>query len=385
MTAPDDELILYGVFETLLQRRVPLGVPDYLDALRALRLGLGLPPPVLSTEAAVPAARDRLRWLCKALWARNDDERRLLDAIFDAIPPPAPEEIEPLATEMERIGRQRLPWWRRLWDALRPEGLTTSRSRPPPDADIDQPRIAVAFESPRQAGGIPLPRLFEPTPDSETFVLRPQTVVSQRTLTILWRRFRAMMRSGAKTEIDIDATLTARCRQGVLARPAMRAPRRNRARLLILADVSASMAPWRPFLDVLAGSLALGRLQQASIYYFSNLPRRAVFARADLTLPSPLEEVFNRYRSAGLLIISDAGAARGLFSPRRARETEDFLAETRRAMAPRSVVWLNPMPRDRWQGSSAGALAQQRLSVVLPLNGASLIRAVDVLRGAKRA
>jgi uncharacterized protein with von Willebrand factor type A (vWA) domain len=165
----------------------------------------------------------------------------------------------------------------------------------------------------------------------------------------------------------------------------MRAPRRNRARLLILADVSASMAPWLPFLDALAGSLALGRLRQATIHYFGNLPRRAVFARPDLTLPSPLHEVFARHRGAGLLIISDAGAARGLFSPRRVRETELFLADARRAMVPRSLVWLNPMPRNRWDGSTAGVLADRRLAVVLPLDTASLIRAIDVLRGAKTA
>src|SRR5690606_1377024 len=50
-------------------------------------------------------------------------------------------------------------------------------------------------------------------------------------------------------------------------------------------------------------------------------------------------------------IISDAGAARGGVHKKRIDATRHFL-EQLRARAPR-ILWLNPMPRSRWAGSSA--------------------------------
>ena len=356
-----------------------------LDAIRALRLGFGLPEPSPSGEATPQPGHDRLRWLCKTLWARNDDERRLIDRIFDAMPPPTADELDAVETRLDRIQRRRQPWWRRLLAAF----AAHTAARADKTAALaapragDEPRVAVSFEPPAESGGIPLPSLVLLADGAETFIMQPQTVVARRVLATLWRRFRALQRVGEKTEIDIDATIAKRSRQGVLAAPVMRARRRNRARLLILADVSTSMAPWRPFLDLLESSLTLGRLQQAAIYYFSNTPRRLVFGRSDLTRPERLEALFDRYRGAGLLVISDAGAARGWASPRRAGDTLAFIAIARAAMAASAVVWINPMPRERWRGTTAALVAQRREAVFLPLDGASLMRAIDVLRGAK--
>ena len=217
---------------------------------------------------------------------------------------------------------------------------------------------------------------------SEPFILQPQTVLSQRALSVVWRRFRTLTRSGPKTELDVEGTIAERCRRGVLADPVLRRARVNRARLLVLADVSPSMAPWYPFLDTLKRSLDLSRLRQAGMFYFNNIPRRSVFRSVERTGGVSLRDLFAEYSGASLLIVSDAGAARGFLNHRRIGHTEEFLSETRRHH--RATVWINPMPRPRWQGTTAAGLVQnKRRAVFLPLDIASVIRAVDILRGAK--
>jgi uncharacterized protein with von Willebrand factor type A (vWA) domain len=49
----------------------------------------------------------------------------------------------------------------------------------------------------------------------------------------------------------------------------------------------------------------------------------------------------------------------------------------------RSIVWVNPMPAARWDGTSAAALAASGGAAYLPLDFTAMIRAVDVLRGIK--
>jgi uncharacterized protein with von Willebrand factor type A (vWA) domain len=155
----------------------------------------------------------------------------------------------------------------------------------------------------------------------------------------------------------------------------------NTARLLILADASPSMAPWRPFLDALAQSLHLSRVQGAELWYFVNVPRRSLFATPALTDAKPAKDVFGRYAGGAMLVVGDAGASRGFLNRTRVAQSRSFLAEANRRM--RSVVWVNPMPPARWEDTSAAALAAAGGATFLSLDFASMIRGVDVLRGVK--
>ena len=68
---------------------------------------------------------------------------------------------------------------------------------------------------------------------------------------------------------------------------------------------------------------------------------------------------------------------RGYRRPGRVRATGEFLAQLRRHTS--LVAWLNPMPRDRWSGTSARILAG--LVPMFPMEPEGLGYAVDVLRG----
>lgn len=368
--------LLLGLFRELKANGVPVGTRDYLDGVEALRLGFG------------QGDRAALRELASALWGRSDEERRLIARWFDVLPPPEAAQITAIddtldsldATTSEPTAAATAP---------RPVAPTAAGSSaspsaapgPSPDTAIAQAaRARVSFAATREGSGLPIPRLASAPPIGEDYVLDPQPLISPRDMAVLWRRYRRSTRHGPRTEMDLAATLRERCRRGLLCRPVCRPRRSNSARLLILADASPSMDPWRPFLATLAASLPLGRLARAELRYFNNQPRRQLYATSGLDEPEDRDAVLRRHAGAALLVVSDAGSARGALNRRRALQTADFLDEARRLFP--SAVWLNPMPRRRWAGTTAGLIADGPVPM-LPIDAPNLLRAIDILRGTK--
>lgn len=361
------ELALRDLFLHLVEGGLPLGVRDYRDALRALRAGYGF------------GTRARLQALLDALWARTEEESRQLDRAFRRIPPPTVEEAE---SELERL---------------------TGRPRPQPSTGADkdartQDAAAGSTEAREPAEPAPLPRFESPTRGErtdtglpradarprpeETFILEPRPLVPLRSLVIIWRRYRVAMRAGPKVELDLAATVAEQCRRGYLAEPVLVPARRNRARLVLLIDVSPSMQPWEEFSRTLVESLRRGRLGEAHVYYFHNSPHERLYESATLSDPVTLKEALGRHASSTLLIVSDAGAARGARNAARAAETAEFWKQTREQWLP--AVWMNPMPRARWPGTTAEPVARLPGLSMLELSEEHLVTAVDILRGLRR-
>ena len=78
-----------------------------------------------------------------------------------------------------------------------------------------------------------------------------------------------------------------------------------------------------------------------------------------------------------MFIFSDAGAARGGYSEERYELTKEFLAQLKQRL--RYIAWLNPMPRSRWLGTTAGEIA--RLVPMFEVSRLGLQDAIGVLRG----
>lgn len=370
--------LLLGLFRELKANGVPVGTRDYLDGVEALRLGFG------------QGDRAALRDLASALWGRSDEERRLIGRWFDVLPPPDGALIATIDDELDARDAA-------TDEAIASPAATTARPAAPtpasggpvpgaaPGATVDTSaaqaaRARVSFAATREGSGLPIPRLASAPQIGEDYVLNPQPLISPRDMAVLWRRYRRSTRHGPRTEMDLAATLRERCRRGLLCRPVCRPRRSNSARLLILADASPSMDPWRPFLATLAASLPLGRLARAELRYFNNQPRRQLYATPNLDEPEDRDEVLRRHAGAALLVVSDAGSARGALNRRRALQTADFLADARRLFP--SAVWLNPMPARRWAGTTAGLIAHGPVPM-LPIDAPNLLRAIDILRGTK--
>jgi len=374
-------LPLLGLFQRLIDRGAALGGRDYLDGLRALEAGYG---------GCEPA---RLRKLAAILWARTDDDHRTIDEWFAAITPWPDEALVELNEQLRQLED------RPRWQGSEPRSVASAASTPAgaesgataattPREDPATPRVRLAIAPASTGQGLGLPRLEANPPLLGTYGLQPRPLLQMRQLALLWRRLRRNQRLGVKQELDLQASLRARCELGVLLRPVLRPCRRNTAKLLILADASPSMAPWQPFLKVLEASLAYGRLGDAALSWFANVPGsslrvaappQATVARQTARQES-LRELLRRFAGGALLVLSDAGSARGLQSRRRVSRTKAFLETA--ANLGIEVVWINPMPERRWGGSSAAQIAREGPVLMLPLDEENLARAVDHLRGA---
>lgn len=365
-------LPLTGLFRLLIDRGAALGVRDYLDVLRALQAGHG------------GFTLQRLRWLCVVLWARSEEDHRTINQWFEVITPlPG----DSLATIDERLARISSLYAADAKEEPKhrhsPDGPAASIPAHPRlnalPTDGPSPRAMVSIRPESSGQGLGLPRLNACPLLADIYLLRPRPSVSMRQLALLWRRLRRTQRGGAGYELDLEASVRRRCEEGVLRQPAFRPHRRNTARLLVLADASPSMAPWRPFLQALEASLPHGRLGAAALRWFSNVPGSTLGGSAPMEAAEVGRDVLRRFAGASMLVVSDAGSARGGLSPRRVRRTRSFLAGVH-AMG-FTVAWINPMPQERWRGTSAERIAREGPVMMLPLDGANLLRAVDILRG----
>ncbi len=207
--------------------------------------------------------------------------------------------------------------------------------------------------------------------------------ITHRQLKQSWRYLRRLVRSGTPTELDIQATVKQISRQGFLLNPVFIPRRVNRTQLLLLLDHDGSMVPFHRLSHRLAEtSLQAGRLSKASIYYFHNCPLEYLYQDPHHQKAELISHILPRLEPKWTvaLIFSDAGALRGGLSPKRIKLTAAFLERLRQQV--RYLVWLNPMPSERWLGTSAGEIA--RLVPMFAVSRQGFQQAIDVLRGAAK-
>jgi uncharacterized protein with von Willebrand factor type A (vWA) domain len=194
-----------------------------------------------------------------------------------------------------------------------------------------------------------------------------------------WRAYRRMTRTGPPAEFDVEATIRRAHQQGVLDSPVLVPARTNQARALILVDVDGSMAPFvhisRALLDT-ARHAGLGRVD---VYYFHDVPTGVVFRDQARIDPVPLEAATVPFVDAGVMFYSDAGAARGGFDAARLEHTGRVLRLLQRFTP--ALAWLNPVPCERWEGTTAGAIRDVYGVPMFPFDRSGLTAAVDVMRG----
>lgn len=362
-------LCLKGLFLHLRDRGLELSVRDYVDALKALRAGYGM------------LDRQRLLWLCKTLWARTGEEERHIESVFlNYLPFPSREEMEealqtiagaPDTDVLEESGGSA---------ADRPE---TSPAEEVETDDLEpEPEVAAAFVSPDEMG-LGVPRAYAQPSHDETFILTPKPALAVRDLIVVFRRYRQATRTGPPVELDVQATLDEISRTGHLVAPVLIPARCNQAALSILLDVSDSMIPWRSLHTVVRRALRQSNLGRWKLLYFHNVPD-ILYEDAELENETVLDLLCRHPLAAPWLIVSDAGAARGIRRTSRIEETVNALRRLRKASL-QPIAWVNPMPCERWRSSSAAAIQRRAPVPMFEFTQDGLITAMDVLRGTKLA
>jgi len=204
--------------------------------------------------------------------------------------------------------------------------------------------------------------------------------VTRRQMKQSWRYLRRLVREGTAVELDVEATVNEIARQGMLLETVFIPRRVNRIELMLLIDRDGSMVPFHSLSQRLAQTaLQGGGLHQVKIYYFHNCPTGYLYYDPAHVEAEPVSKVFQQLHSqrTSVLIFSDGGAACGRWNPERIELTAEFLQQLRQQV--RYLAWLNPMPRNRWQGTTAGEIA--RMLPMFEFNRRGLDDAIAVLRG----
>jgi len=365
------ESFLLSLFDYLRHQGMPLGVSEYELAVRYLHNRLG------------GDDLDKLRRFCRLLWAKSRKDQEDIDQAFDEgadlllrlLQEVKPEIIKPPVQPPSETGREPQP-------TLSQKPHPPPEEHPSPEAHPEGPGPAPTYQQTRGTAAIILDRLpLIPTfifDQPQKFQLTPRWPLSKREMAITWRHYRSLLRSGPDEELDAEGTIADICTTGVFLRPRLRPRRLNQARLVVLLDRDGSMAPFEPFITAFSDSIIRGgMLGRVSFFYFHDCPGEWLYRQPGLTAPIRLGDACSQTQGGGVLIVSDAGAARGKYDSQRVTDTQSFLKILNGYTY--LYAWLNPVPGNRWPGTTASDIA--RLASMFPLDQEGLEDCVAILRG----
>jgi len=201
-----------------------------------------------------------------------------------------------------------------------------------------------------------------------------------RVLQQAWRSMRNLQEVGVKRLLDLDKTIRQVANTGFLGKPALRADYQNTAQLTILIDDSPSMVAFAGLAEKMIRTATQDRhFQDLRVFYFDNVPEDYLFRSPGLQNPVDIADFLLQPRSS-VLVFSDAGAARGMLNWDRVSETLAFI---KLINAPH-FVWVNPIPRKRWEHSSAELIAL-KTGLMFSSNPLEFRNAIKQLRGKLRS
>lgn len=389
-----NDLPLRELFDKLRQVGFVLGIEEYELLLEALMKGFGLPD-----EAA-------LKRLCKTLWIKSVEEEKIFDDYFAKVisnPIDNPlVTLETLVTEQPPIpitqSQVKLtPSKPRDKERVSPDKLpgdTLVSSEPPqppiqPSPEVDNFKTAetefpsevmVETGDEVQLAKTKTREQFDSDADSSFLLFSDYLPLTKRQMKQTWRYLRRPIREGPLVELDVTATIEKIIQDGFFLDPVLVPQRRNRVELVLLLDVDGSMVAFHSLGDrIKETAMRGGRLGASRVYYFHNCPVEYVYGGPGYSPAVRVEEMLSGLspNRACLLIFSDAGAARGGYSEDRFELTQRFLQQCQQRL--RYLVWVNPVPKERWGMTTAGEIA--KLIPMFECDRLGLQNAVKVLRG----
>jgi hypothetical protein len=351
MDLGDLDDLLTALFGRLRRSGLPLGIAELLEAHRAAAAGLA------------GSDDESLERLLRLLWCKSAAHNAELHA-----------QLAKVLAE-QRAGRV---------DESPPESPAAPPDVPP-EAPPRRPRSEPAAATPetqlRPAPGLmPLPvRAPEmPAMPAEDALLVSADPVSHRTMAYTWHYLRRPVKDGPRDQLDVDATVQRTARQGFFDQPVLGRRVTDHGHLILLVDEGGSMVPFHRLTRELVETLGDARLGRVDVGYFQNTPAEQVYLDRHRTESIPLGNLLADCDSVtGVLIVSDAGAARGGRNQARFRATARVLVQLKQRTA--LLAWLNPVPEARWPGTTAQLIGA--IVGMYPMDADGFGNAVDVLRG----
>ena len=323
----DFDQLLFPVFDALRRHGAPVGISEYIDAVKAARAGFGMED------------QESLKRFCSLMWAKSRQDREVLEVIFEEKVAPVLEASCAIPKDKRSGGKAGGETARKHKEKVIGQALVNKKK------GLSKAK-AMAPEKPSPGPGTGRP-----------YHMTPRLCLDDRQMASAFRNLRLLQQAGPPEDLDIPATLKGVCKTGKLIRPVLKPRRRNQASLLLLMDRRGSMAPFGPFVERLENSIRRGGLLgKVETFFFHDCPESFLFETPKLANPFPLDNILDdRLSSRSVLIVSDAGAARGFFDKMRILNTGRFLKKL--FGHAHRLAWLNPVPRSRWKGSSAEKIA----------------------------
>lgn len=365
-----------------------LGVGEYKLLFEAHEKGIPL-----GDEAA-------LMQLCKTIWLKDQTQSEAFRKLFDGIIAPAFREKQE-ATANRQDGEEQ--------DDTRLNGDSTEITDPEPEPKpAPQPtpigtelseaeaieRIPDSEAAPgegdlsiglEQSGSFTLEDIEE-TPLSEAGISTHRFLLNERYLPVSprdmqqhWRFLQNNFEHGITPQIDLLRTVASIARRGILLEPVFQKRTLNRTHLLFLIDDSPSMIAFETLAQrFVEAALEDPFVTDEEVFYFSNYPANHLYLNPYHTQSEQLSSLWRRcHRHTMMLIISDGGASRGQTDFERIRSTHAFLKAARQHV--QRIAWINPMPRERWEDTSAEYIA--RRVPMFETERIGLYKAIQTLKG----
>ena len=363
-----EKLPLLEIFNSLRQRHgFPLGVEEYLVVVQSLQAGFGI------------ANRAELEQLCCTLWAKSPQESKLIHRLFQQMWVQLEDKPKTsLSDDFQGENKPNFPEEMNTGD--RSESNPFNEFPDNTDTELAESPAVTLEEEPVQV----VKAVRNQTPDSS--LIRPRYSllddyfpVTKRQMKQSWRYLRRLVREGVPTELDVEATVAKTIGQGILLKPVLIPPRVNRTDLVMLIDREGSMVPFHALSrQLLETATRGGRLRQTRVFYFHDYVDEYVYRHSALIDAQHIDEMLAEAgERAAILIISDGGAARGSFDKIRVDRTKTWIEQLQKSA--KYLAWLNPMPSNSWQHTTAGEIAQMLPMFAMSRTGMNA--AISILRG----
>ncbi|NES21481.1 MAG: hypothetical protein F6K41_21760 [Symploca sp. SIO3E6] len=349
------KLPLLDIFNSLRQRHgLPLGIDEYLAVLRSLEAGFGI------------GSRQEIEQLCCMLWAKSEEENHLIRRLFEQM-----WQYQPVELENE--------------DKRSQDSTPIDKTETPEESFSDEPLLELETQpslTPEPVQAVQAVRSSTRNRELRRprySLLTEYFPVTRRQMKQCWRYLRRPVREGVPIELDIEATVAKMSREDILLEPVLIPPRSNRTDLVLLIDQEGSMVPFHELSRQLRETAERGgRLRQTRVFYFHDYGDEYLYRHPALLDAQPITEVLAEIgERAVVLIISDGGAARGNFDQERVESTKVWIEQLQQSV--RYCAWLNPMPNECWQDTTAGEIAC--LLPMFEMNRQGMNAAISVLRG----
>ena len=342
------ETILLPLFNRLRQKDIPVGISEYLLAIKMIQC------------RGAWQDIERLKRLLCLLWVKSLEDQYIFNQLFEELVRP---ELEKQLLEADKSPLPKV------------EEDSTFPPQETKNLDINSNPIS-QVSSEVQKGNKPQPNqptnsistrdssrkfLSEITPIKlrfrQSYNLIPRLPITRREMTVIWRNLRLLKREGAPENLDVQGTINLFCKMGFFSGVVLQPSRKNQVKLVLLIDCEGSMSPFKLLIDTLQESIEkVGLLNQKNIFYFHNVPRGYLFTKPNLTKPLPIEEILSReVGNNSVVIVSDGGAARRTYDSERLHQTKEFI----RQLSDKTYLygWLNPVPEFQWRMTTAEDIA----------------------------